>query len=128
MRLDEGLPGAGSCENGSLLNGSGSNGLVGIVSFDTDDERWRPLMVRPFSIWNIAIGEPRQKKLSQSKSSLRSFCSPIVLVESFVDALRRLFFSFASLCLHKISNKIALPNEWPQRLTFPVKPVRLWKR
>lgn len=124
MRLEEGLPGAGSCENGSLVNGSGSNGLVGIVSVGIDVERWRPLMVRPFSIWNIAIGEPRQKKLSQSKSSLRSFCSPIVFVESFVDALRRLFLSLASRCLHSMSNKIALPKEWPQRLTLPVKPVR----
>src|SRR5271154_4015336 len=110
--------------NGSICSESGSQGLSGGMLFTA----LRPLSVRPLSIWNRAIGDPRAKKFSHSKSR-RRFCSLLLSPKPLLDmrwrvpgrALPRLDAGpcSASLCRHRMSNRIALPRECPTKLTLP---------
>src|SRR6266516_3820983 len=103
---------------GSGRMGSGPKGLPGGVLFAV----FRPLIVRPLSIWNRGIGDPRAKKFSQSKAR-RRFCSAFLSVEPLLEIRARLPGQplpapcSGSCCRHRMSNRIALPRECPTKLT-----------
>src|SRR5271170_3155183 len=86
--------------NGSTCSESGSQGLSGgMLSIAL-----RPLSVRPLSIWNRAIGDPRAKKFSHSKSR-RRFCSLLLSSELLLDMRWRGPGRASSLCRHRMSNR-----------------------